>query len=212
MAVYNLEEQETIDALKAWWKQYGNLVSLAVTAVCVVIIAYQGWNWYRNSQAKEASVLYTAVGQAAQKNDLAKARDAAEQLTKKYSGTAYAPRANLLLARLQINAGDRAAARASLQAALDQAKEDELKQVTRYRLATFLLDEKAYDEALRLLDAKHDAAFDGIFADLRGDILVAAGKPVEARAAYQEAISKLDSKSNYRQTVQLKLEAVGEHP
>ncbi len=212
MAVYNLEEQETIDALKAWWKQYGNLISVAITAVCVIIIAYQGWNWYRNSQAREASVLYTAVGQAAQKNDLAKAKDATEQLNKKYSGTAFAPRASLLLARLQINAGDRAAARLSLQNALDLAKEDELKQVARFRMATFLLDEKAYDEALRLLEAKHDPAFAGIYADLRGDILAAAGKTTEARAAYQEAITKLDSKSPYRQTVQLKLEAAGENP
>jgi predicted negative regulator of RcsB-dependent stress response len=210
MAVYNLEEQETIDALKAWWKQYGNLVSMAVTAVCVVIIGYQGWNYYQGAQSREASVLYSAVSQAAQKNDLAKGKDAAEQLTKKYSGTAYAPRAALLVARLYLNANDRAAARVNLQWAVDQAREEELRQVARYRLATFLLDEKAYDEALRLLEAKHDPAFAGIYADLRGDILAAAGKTAEARAAYLEALAKLDAKSPYRQTVQLKLDASGE--
>ncbi len=211
MAVYNLEEQETIDALKAWWKHYGNWVSMAVTAVCVIIIAFQGWGWYQATQTREASVLYSAVAQAAQKKDLPKAKDAAEQLTKKYSGTAYAPRAALLLARLQLDAGDRAAAKANLQWAADKAAEEELKQVARYRFATFLLDEKAYDEALRVLEAKHDPAFAGIYADLRGDVLAAAGKIAEARAAYQEALTKLDSKSPYRQTVQLKLDAAGEH-
>ncbi|CAG0960760.1 hypothetical protein BURK2_00720 [Burkholderiales bacterium] len=210
MAVYNLEEQETIDALKAWWKQYGNLVSMLVTAVCLVIIGYQAWNWYQGSQSREASVLYSAVSEAAQKSDLAKAKDATEQLTKKYSGTAYAPRAALLLAKLQIGAGERPAARGHLQWAIDHAKEEELKQVARYRLATFLLDEKAYDEALRLLEAKHDPAFAGVYADLRGDILAAGGKIAEARAAYQEALAKLDAKSPYRQTVQLKLDASGE--
>lgn len=211
MAVYNLEEQETIDALKAWWKQYGNLVSLAVTAVCLVIIGYQGWNWYQSSQAREASVLYSAVSQAAQKKEIAKAKDATEQLIKKYSGTAYASRAAVLLAKLQIDTNDRPAARTNLQWAVDHANEDQFKQVARFRLATLLLDERAFDDALRLLEAKHDPAFAGIYADLRGDILATAGKIVEARAAYQEALAKLDSKSPYRQTVQIKLDAVGEH-
>lgn len=212
MAVYNIEEQESIDALKAWWQQYGNLVSMVVTAVCLAIIAYQGWNWYRQSQSKEASVLYSAVSLAAQKKELAKAKDATEQLLKKYAGTAYAPRAALLLARLQLDQGDRASARNNLQWAFAQTSEEEFKEVARYRLAAFLLDEKAYDEALRLLESKHDPAFSAVFADLRGDILLAAGKTAEARGAYQESMSKLEAKSPYRQTVQLKLEAIGDAP
>ena len=72
-----------------------------------------------------------------------------------------------------------------------------------------LLDDKQYDDALRTLDAKHDDAFAGIYADMRGDILAAAGRNAEARAAYQNALARLDPKSPYRSYVQVKLDAQG---
>src|SRR5256714_15257303 len=80
MAVYDLEEQEKIDDLKAWWEQYGKYVSAAVTAVAVVVIGVQGWRWYQRTQAEQASVLYQAVSQAARDKDLSRAKDPATQI------------------------------------------------------------------------------------------------------------------------------------
>lgn len=210
MAVYDLEEQEKISALKAWWDQYGNIVSAIVTALCVTIIAVQGWRWYTRAQAEKAAVLYTAISQAAQSSANDKAKDAGAQLLDKYPSSAYAPRGALLLAKIAIDAGDRAQAKTHLQWVVDHASEDELKQIARIRIAYVLLDEKAYDEALRMLDAKHDEQMDGIYADVKGDILSAAGKPSEARAAYQEALTKLDPKGQQRTLVQLKLDSLGD--
>src|SRR5271169_1723622 len=79
MAVYDLEEQEQIDDLKAWWATYGKYVAAAVVAVALVVIAVQGWRYYQGKQAEQASVLYQAVSQAARANDLAKAKDPATQ-------------------------------------------------------------------------------------------------------------------------------------
>jgi len=39
MAVYDLEEQDQIDELKAWWGRWGNVVTGIVIAVCVAIVA-----------------------------------------------------------------------------------------------------------------------------------------------------------------------------
>jgi predicted negative regulator of RcsB-dependent stress response len=58
MATYDLEEQEQIAEIKAWWKQYGNLVVAIVTAASVGVIAWQGWNWYQRGQAAKASMVY----------------------------------------------------------------------------------------------------------------------------------------------------------
>jgi tetratricopeptide (TPR) repeat protein len=91
---------------------------------------------------------------------------------------------------------------------IDKSSEEELKQVARLRLAAILLDEKQYDEALRVLDAKHDQPFAGIYADTRGDILAAAGRIDEARNEYQTALAQLDPKSAYRNFVQLKFDAL----
>jgi predicted negative regulator of RcsB-dependent stress response len=175
MAVYDLEEQEQLDDLKAWWKRWGNLVSGIVIAVCVAIVGVQGWRWWKHSQAEQASVLYGAVVAGSRANDVAKAKDA----------------------------------QAQLQFALDRSDEDDLKQIARFRLAEVLFDQKKNDEALRLLDAKHDEPFAGIYADLTGDILAASGRKAEARTAYQTALAKLDSKSPYRSYVQVKLDSLG---
>ncbi len=209
MAVYDLEEQEQLDDLKAWWKRWGNLVSGIVIAVCVAIVGVQGWRWWKHSQAEQASVLYGAVVAASRSNDAAKAKDAQAQLADRFAGTGYAPRGAMLLAALLWKSGDKAGAQAQLQFALDRSGEDDLKQIARFRLAEVLFDQKKNDEALRLLDARHDEPFAGIYADLTGDILAASGRKDEARTAYQTALAKLDSKSPYRSNVQVKLDSLG---
>jgi len=71
------------------------------------------------------------------------------------------------------------------------------------------LDEKQYDDALRLLDQPHPESFAGLYADMRGDILVAQGKLPEAKAAYKLALEKLPAEGNYRILVQVKLDGIG---
>ncbi len=210
MAVYDLEEQEKLSALQAWWEAYGKYVTAIVTLLSVTIIAVQGWRWYTRSESEKAAVLYNAVSQAVAINGLDKARDAGAQLLDKYPRSAYASRGALLLAKLAIDANDKGLAKTRLQWVIDHSSEDELKQIARLRIAYVLLDEKAYDDALRVLDAKHDESLDGLYADAKGDILTAAAKPAEARAAYEAALLKLDPKGGYRAYVQLKLDSLGE--
>ena len=209
MAVYDLQEQEQIEDLKAWWASYGNYVSAAVVIVALLVVSVQGWRWYQGDQAEKASVLYQAVSQAARANDPAKAKDPATQIVERFGRTAYAARAMLLYAKLLYDAGAKAGAKAQLQWVIDHAAEDELKAIARFRLAQVLLDEKQYDEALKTLDAKTDEAFTGLYADLKGDVLSAAGKSLDARSAYQTALARLDAKSPYRSYLQAKLDALG---
>jgi predicted negative regulator of RcsB-dependent stress response len=209
MAVYDLEEQEKLDDLKAWWDQNSKYVSAAVVVVALIVIGVQGWRWYQRTQAEKASVLYQAVSQAVRTHDAAKAKEPASQIVDQFSGTAYAPRAALLYAKLLYDGGDKTGARAQLQWVVDHASEDELKTIARFRLAQAMLDEKQYDDALRTLDVKTDDAFAGVFADLKGDILASAGKNAEAKAAYGIALAKIDPKSPYRAFVQVKFDALG---
>ncbi|MDQ2961597.1 MAG: tetratricopeptide repeat protein [Pseudomonadota bacterium] len=209
MAVYDLEEQEKLDDLKAWWEQNSKYVSAAVLVVALVVIGVQGWRWYQRTQAEQASVLYQAVSQAARANDVSKAKEPASQIVDRFARTAYAPRAALLYAKMLYDSGDKAGARAQLQWVVDHASGDELKAIARFRLAQAMLDEKQYDDALRTLDVKTDDAFAGLFADLNGDILAAAGKSAEAKSAYETALAKIDPKSPYRAFVQVKFDALG---
>jgi predicted negative regulator of RcsB-dependent stress response len=209
MAAYDLEEQEKIDDLKAWWQQYGNTITVGIVLACIVIGSVQGWRWWAGRRAADASVLYQAVSDGVRKSDPAKVKDAMTELADKFGGTAYAPRAALLYAKMLFDAGDKAGAKAQLAWVVERADEEELKAIARYRLAEILLDEKQYDEALRTLDAKRPASFNGLYADLRGDALTAAGRAPEARVAYEGALATLDPKSPYRAYVQVKLDAAG---
>jgi predicted negative regulator of RcsB-dependent stress response len=209
MAVYDREEQERVEDLKAWWARWGNTASWVAIGVAAVIVGVQGWRYWQANRAEAASALYFAVSQAGRTGDAAKAKDAMATLAGQYGGTAYAPRAALLYAKQLWSAGDKAGAKAQLQWVIDRASDDDLKQVARYRLAEVLLDEKNVDEALKVLDAKHDDAYAGLYADLRGDALAAAGRNDEARAAYQVALAKIDAKTTYRGFIQVKLDALG---
>lgn len=212
MAVYDLEEQDKIDDLKAWWDRWGNVVTTIAVVAALALAGVQGWRWWTAKQAEEASALFTGLSQAARANDLPKAKDATTQLEDRFAGTGYAPRAALVLAKMMFDSGDAAGARAQLQWVIDRADETELKEIARYRMAELLLNDRKYDEALAVLDAKHGDPFAALYADLRGDALAAAGRTADARAAYQLAYSKFDEKSPYRNYVQVKLESLGGAP
>ena len=212
MPVYDLEEQDQIDELKAWWSRYGNTITVALILGLLVVAGIQGYRWYTAKRAESASVLYTAVSDAVRTKDSAKAKDAIAELTQSYAGTGYAPRAELLYAKMLYDAGDRKGAATQLQWVIDHASEEEIRAVGRYRLAQVQIDEKQFDAALATLDAKHPASFDGLFADLRGDALAAAGRTADARAAYETALAKLDPKSPYRNYVQAKRDAIAPAP
>lgn len=207
---YDLEEQEQLDVLKAWWKQYGNLVVTVILVGALGAAGYQGWRYYRQQQALQAVTLYAQMESAERANEKKKAGDIAAQIIDRHAGTQYAAMAALASAKIAFESGDLALAKTRLQWVIERAKEEEMRDVARLRLAGVLLDEKNYAEALRLVETKPAQAFSGLYADMKGDILVAQGKPAEARSAYRQALEKGDAKSSHHQLVQLKLDALGE--
>jgi predicted negative regulator of RcsB-dependent stress response len=206
---YDLEEQEQIATLKAFWNQYGNFILTLITIVLLAIAGWRGWGWYQSRQAAEASAVYEQLKSAVQAKDAAKVKDAAGTLFEKYGGTAYGQMGALLAAKAYHDAGDDKAAKAPLQWAVEKAQDEEFRQMARVRLAGILLDEKAYDKALELLPMDSAGRFAGEFADRRGDVMLAQGKRDDARAAYKLALEKLDERSPMRRLVQLKLDALG---
>ncbi|MFN3750415.1 MAG: YfgM family protein [Thiobacillus sp.] len=209
MATYDLDEQERLDELKAWWKRWGNLVLITLA---VVIAAAAGWRYWQNrvvTQSLEAATAYERLTESLQAGDVKAARDAGTLLIDQYKNTAYAPRAALLLARADVTARDLKGAQARLAWAASQAKEPALRDQARLRLAGVQLDLQDYAAALKTLSATHSDAYAFRFLDLKGDVLLAQGKRGEARAAYEAAFGKLAENDPYRTIVELKLDAVG---
>jgi|RifCSPlowO2_12_1023861.scaffolds.fasta_scaffold16748_2 predicted negative regulator of RcsB-dependent stress response len=210
MAALDLQEQEQLDTLKAWWKENGNRL-LGVLLIAVVAMGgWRGWQYYQSKQSSEAATLYAGFLQQLGSNDAKRVNDAAAAVMDKYAASGYAARAALLAAQVNEQGKEAARAKTQLQWVIDHAAEAGLKDVARLRLAAVLLDEKNYAEAMKLLEAKHPASFDGLYADLRGDVLSAQGKTDEARSAYKLAYEKTDAKSMYRNLIQMKMDALGE--
>jgi predicted negative regulator of RcsB-dependent stress response len=209
MAHYDLEEQEQIDTLKTWWKMYGNLVTGVITAVCIAVVGWQGWAWYKNNQAAQASAVFAVLEQAVAAGDAQKIKATAGELVAKHGSTSYAALGALLAARHSFETGDLKTAKSQLGWAADNARE-EIRDLARLRLAAVQLDEQQYDEALKQLDAAPAPAFASRYQELRGDILLAQGKQPEARAAYQAAIEKIgDAGGVGRELLQQKLDSLG---
>jgi predicted negative regulator of RcsB-dependent stress response len=210
MAAYDLEEQEQLATLKAWWTENGNLVLTAVSVVLAVLAAWQAWNYYQRNQAVQASALYDAVHRAARAGDLKQVRESAGAILEQYPRTAYAAMAALVSAKAHFQGGDLKTAHAQLAWVAENARDEGLQDIARLRLASVMLDEKAYDDALKALEAKHGPAFDAQFLAARGDVLLAQGKKEEARGAYQAALDKTGAKdAGLRGSIQLRLDALG---
>jgi predicted negative regulator of RcsB-dependent stress response len=207
----DLEEQEQVAELKAWWKQHGNLIVTVVLAASLAFAGWQGWRWYSASQAAQAGAVFDALAKAAQAGDAKAVRDSAGTLLESYPRTLYASMGALMAARFHFDRGDLKAAKAQLEWAVERAPSEDFRDIARLRLASILLDEKAPDEALKLLEAKHGAAYESQYAALRGDALLAKNQRAEARAAYQLALDKAgkDQQSAFRESVRMRLEALG---
>jgi hypothetical protein len=100
MATYDLEEQEQIAEIKAWWKQYGNLLAGIVTAVSIAVVAWQGWNWYQRNQTAQASMVYGVLQKAVRRERCAAHQDGEWRTAREVRRTAYAPLAALTAARV----------------------------------------------------------------------------------------------------------------
>ncbi len=206
---YDLEEQEQLASLKAWWNQYGNLVTWLLIIGLASYAAWTGWNLYQRNQSAQASQLYEELQKAVSAKDNAKVLRAASDMEDKFGRAAYAQMGALAAAKSAFEANDLKAANAQLQWVVDHGRDEEYKAIAKIRLAGILLDEKNYDDGLKILSGTFPPAFESAVADRKGDILVAQNKVEEARSAYQLALEKMDRKNPGRQLVQLKLDAIG---
>lgn len=203
---YDLEEQEQLDELKMWWKTYGKMMGNLVLTLLGSYAAFQGWNYYQAKQSVDASTEYQAL-QVMEVKDLKSIQTKVAVLMDNYSATPYAGRAALFAAKANYEAKDIKSAKAQLEWTIKHAKETSVSAISSLQLANILAEEKDFVVALKLLEAPHDAGFDGLFSDLKGDVLLGLGKNTEAKAAYEQALTKLNPQGKYRTLTQQKLEA-----
>jgi predicted negative regulator of RcsB-dependent stress response len=208
----DLQEQEQLDDLKAFWKRYGNLITWLVTACLLAFAGWNAWGWYQRDQAAKAAAMFEELDKAASVGDADRAGRVFNDMKERFPGTTLTVQGGLLAARLHYEKGQVDAAKASLGWVAEKAGEDEYRTIARLRLAGLQLDTKEYDAALKSLEGASAKDFAALVADRRGDVLLAQGKKDEARTAYQAAWNGMDEKIDYRRLVEAKLVALAAPP
>ncbi|MDI1238284.1 MAG: tetratricopeptide repeat protein [Polaromonas sp.] len=208
----DLEEQEQLDELKHFWKQYGNLITWGLIVIFGAFAAWNGYNYWQRDQAAKAAIMYDEVERAAQSGDTSRLDRAMGDMKDRFSGTAFAQQAGLLAARTYYDKGNIDAAKASLGWVAGKSADEGYQAIAKLRLAGLLLEAKAYDEALQQLSGTFPKDFVALAADRRGDVLAAQGKKTEARAEYEKAFKAMDDRTEYRRLVEVKLNALGLNP
>jgi len=205
----DLQEQEQLDALKAFWKSYGNLITWTLI---LALAAFAGWRWWQHRQAEQglaAGAMYEELDRAVTANDAPKTARVLADLQQRFPKTTWAAQGAMLAAKLQAEQGQADAAKASLGWVIGTVDDNELKAMARLRLAAVHAEAKAFDEANKLLAEPVPAPFEGLRADRQGDVLLLQGKPEDAAAAYLRAYAALSDKVDYRRFVEAKLAALG---
>jgi predicted negative regulator of RcsB-dependent stress response len=210
----DLQDQEQIDELKAFWRKYGTLITWALALGLAVLAAFNGWQWWQRKQADGAAVMFDQLQNAAKSKDPVRAAALFNDLQARFASTTYAANGGLLTATTQAAQNLPDEALKSLAWVSSNATDPDVKTMARMNAAGLLLDKKQFDEALKQLDAsgKPAGTLGALLADRRGDVLAAMGKGDEARVAYELAYQTMDEKLDYRLLIDAKLAAMGASP
>jgi predicted negative regulator of RcsB-dependent stress response len=205
----DLEEQEQLDQLKHFWKQYGNAITWALI---VVLGAFASWNFYQyrqRNQAVQAAVLFDEVDRAAQSTDVTRIDRVFADMKDRFSSTAYAQQSGLLAAKQYVALGKPDSAQAALTWVAAQSSDAGYQSVAKLRLAAILMEAKNFDAALSQLNGAFPPSFEALVADRRGDVYVLQANKAKAIAEYEKAYQLFDARTEYRRLVEVKLNALG---
>ena len=208
----DLEEQEQLDQLKHFWNTWGTLISSVLVVVFGALAVWNGYQFWQNRQATQASALFDAVEVAVQTGDHTRVEQAFGDIRGKYAGTVQAAQAGLLVAKLEMEKNQPDAAKAALEWTAKNASDEGYRAIARLRLASVLLEQKAYDAALQTLSEKFPLEMHAVVADRKGDVLLLQGKNTEAAAEYSSAYAAFSDSVEYRRLVEVKLNALGIKP
>jgi predicted negative regulator of RcsB-dependent stress response len=205
---YDFEEQERIAELKAWWEDNRWYVLGGILLAIAIFAGYRGYLWWNAKQAEDAAAAWAPVNDALKAKDTRKTEEAAKAMIEKHPGSFQASESALILARLAFEDGKLDESRKQLEWVLANGSELH-RGVARMRLASVLLEQKKYEDALRVLDGNKDEAYIPLAANLRGDVMLAQNRIDEARAAYKSAVDKARPGDPVKSIAQTKLNALG---
>ena len=199
-----LTEQEQVEILKKWIKQYSFVI---LGGVLLAIIVISGWRYWQERQQKilsHASSVFDEMLTMRAQNDQGATLVQANKLFSHYKNTTYGPFAALMLARDAANKKNYQEAETQLQWVIDNSRIASLRQIARLRLARVQMASNKPEDALSTLKKVEDKTFIGLINEVRGDIYTSMKNNVQARQSYQQALEQLPNAEVVRPLLQMK--------
>ncbi|MDP2904053.1 MAG: tetratricopeptide repeat protein [Methylovulum sp.] len=188
MEIYDTEEEQ-VDAIKAWWKENGHATVIGLGLGIAIIFGWNYWQTYKKDRAEQASGLYSQLLKAAETDNRVSVEKLAERINTQFGDTDYASYSGLMAAKVKVQQGDFAGAKALLEK-IAAASDKELSNIAKIRLVRLMLANKEYEQGLKLINAIDPAtstSFSGHYDELVGDLYVALDRLDQARTSYQNA-------------------------
>lgn len=202
----HLTEEQQVEAIKDWWKENGMSIVLGLLIGFGALFGWNYWKDYRDERAADASAIYQQMLTNLQANKTEEIKNQSSELIEKYSSTPYAALAAFSLARLAVESNDMPTAKTWLQWVLDNSRQEQFVHTARLRLARVLISSNEFDSAEAIISKVKVDAYAASYAELQGDIALARGDRVAARAAYTAALDASADDSNQREAIQRKLD------
>jgi predicted negative regulator of RcsB-dependent stress response len=182
-----LSEREQAEQLRQWLRE--NWIWL-VAGVVLTVGGYYGWQWWQSREAAhslEAGTRFAAMLDAIGAGRKDEGVKIADELNGKYANTPYADQAALVLARLDVDAGNFSSAETRLAKVAAGSTDPDLRVVARLRVARVQLAQGRYDDAEATLAAVEAPAIDARVLELRGDVKLARGEKAAALGLWRQA-------------------------
>ena len=202
-------EDEQVEKLKAWWKSYGNALIAGVAIGLAVLFGGRYWQQYQAEQAANASALFDQMVYLINDKKSTDVTSIGQKIISEYGRTPYAGLAALILAKENYDRNEKDKARKQLAWAIDNARENGVRQVARLRLARIQLADDNLAGAEQLLKEEPIPGFELEYYELKGDVLKKKGDNTGARAAYGKAIAHASSAGKYIDKLQMKIDDLG---
>ncbi len=200
-----LNEDEQVDKIKKWLKEYGPTIIVSILVVIVVTFGWRYWNQKQSNEKAQASNYYEQLISSAMSQNSSAVVSQAKTLMKNFSSTPYAALGALLLAKQYIVEGKMQEAQAQFQWVMEKSEDDSLQQIARNRLAKLMIAQNKPKAALALLNTVNDKGYQAAVLALKGDAYAKLNDIQQARDVYQKALDTLPKKSDARALLQMKL-------
>src|SRR5687767_9209656 len=196
---YDIEEQEHLDNLKVWWATYGKLIINIITAFLIAVSAFFSYKWWRQNQEYKAYNLVNQLNAAIEAKQNKEVLKLANQLKQDYPNSTHAAVGIIRTGEiLQDDKNANLEVINLLRFVANNEKQEQYAILANYRLASILINNKNYDEAISLMNKPvNNNIWQGLYADRTADAYAAKGDIQKAKTFYEKALKIAKDSKNH---------------